>query len=216
MSFEAMAWAVKQETANSGQKLVLLMLADYTNDDTGQCNPSHERLAAKCCMGVATLKRHIDALEGLGLLTKIPVFVESVQRPNQYVLHIPGSSNRADPQLKMSPTPSSNRATEPITLTSNRTNTESVSQDDGYFAEFWRFYPNKVNKVGARKAFKKLKVTEQMLARMIDALEEQKKSEQWRNPKYIPHAQTWLNQERWEDEVPGSGFDPAYEKLRLL
>jgi len=100
MSFEAMAWAVKQDVSNSGQKLVLIMLADYTNSDTGQCNPSHQRLADKCCMGLSTLKRHIDDLAEYGFLTKVPVFVDSIRRPNQYILHIPTSPNRADPLPK--------------------------------------------------------------------------------------------------------------------
>ena len=35
------------------------------------------------------------------------------------------------------------------------------------------------------------------------ALETQKKSDQWQrdNGAFIPHASTWLNQQRWEDEL---------------
>ena len=73
-----MTWAVAQDCANSGQKLVLLMLANYCNGHTGQCNPSHKRLAAECCMGVSTLKNHLLALEESGLIEIIRKFSDGV------------------------------------------------------------------------------------------------------------------------------------------
>lgn len=102
MCFESMAWAVKQSTANSGQKLVLLMLADFANSETGQCNPSHAKLAERCCMSVASIKRHIDDLAESGFLEKQAVFRDNIQKSNQYRLNIPGSSNLATPQLMVS------------------------------------------------------------------------------------------------------------------
>jgi len=38
---------------------------------------------------------------------------------------------------------------------------------------------------------------------MIIALEQQSKTEQWRKERkrYIPNPATWLNEERWEDEI---------------
>jgi hypothetical protein len=38
---------------------------------------------------------------------------------------------------------------------------------------------------------------------MLEALEQHKLSTQWlnHNGKYIPHASTWLNQERWNDQL---------------
>ena len=38
-----------------------------------------------------------------------------------------------------------------------------------------------------------------MFQKMLSALVDQKRSEQWQNPKFIPHASTWLNGERWND-----------------
>lgn len=86
MSFESMAWAVKQKTANSGQQLVLLLLANHTNGHTGQCNPSHKLLAEECRMGISTLKNHIKGLEESGLLKIIHVSKDGVSLPNQYIL----------------------------------------------------------------------------------------------------------------------------------
>ena len=72
------------------------------------------------------------------------------------------------------------------------------------FERFWDCYPRKVGKGNARKIFAKLKPSEEMLGRMIRAVELAKQSPQWQRDggQYIPYPATWLNQERWEDS-PG-------------
>lgn len=88
MSFEAMAWAVKQKTANPGQQLVLLLLANHANGYSGQCNPSHKLLAEECRMGISTLKNHINGLQDIGLLSIEHRSKDGVSLPNQYILNI--------------------------------------------------------------------------------------------------------------------------------
>lgn len=88
MSFEAMAWASKQQTGSHARKLILLMLANHSNGHTGQCNPSHKRMAFECEMSQSTVRKHITDLAELGFLTIVPKFVDGVQLPNQYVLNI--------------------------------------------------------------------------------------------------------------------------------
>lgn len=88
MSFQAMTWAVEQHCANPGQKLALLMLANHSNGHSGRCTPSHKLLAAECCMGVSTLKGHLQALSDKGLLTIIPRSQDGVSLPNQYRLNL--------------------------------------------------------------------------------------------------------------------------------
>ena len=64
------------------------------------------------------------------------------------------------------------------------------------FEAFWKVYPTKVAKKEAFKAFKKIKTPVSVL---IEAVEKQKKSDQWTRDhgQYIPYPTTWLNQERW-------------------
>ena len=79
------------------------------------------------------------------------------------------------------------------------------------FEEFWAAYPRKVGKSDAQKAFAKVKVP---VLTLIEAINKQKKSEQWSKDggKYIPHPATWLNGERWNDELDGSvSAKPAHE-----
>lgn len=95
MSFQAMAWAVEQKCENAGEKLVLLMLANYCNGHTGQCNPSHSKLADECSMGVSTLKRHIAGLSERGLIEVTQRAVDGVSLPNHYTLKLtPPGPNR--------------------------------------------------------------------------------------------------------------------------
>jgi hypothetical protein len=86
MSFAAMAWAASQKKISSGEKLVLIMLADRHNNDTGQCNPSHQRLSEDCCMSEKTVRRCIDGLVAAGLVKKINVVEGGIKRTNQYIL----------------------------------------------------------------------------------------------------------------------------------
>lgn len=69
------------------------------------------------------------------------------------------------------------------------------------FDVFWDAYPNKVGKEAAKKSFSKVKVE---LSVLLEALDKQKRSERWtkENGQYIPNPTTWLNQGRWEDELP--------------
>lgn len=69
------------------------------------------------------------------------------------------------------------------------------------FEVFWKAYPRKESKAQARKSFAKVTVP---LETLLQALETQKQSDQWRRDggQYIPYASTWLSQRRWEDEVP--------------
>lgn len=76
---------------------------------------------------------------------------------------------------------------------------QSLSDED--FAVFWKAYPRKESKVQARKAFAKADVRLDML---LQALEAQKQTGQWQSDggRFIPYASTWLNQKRWEDDLP--------------
>ncbi|WP_410548330.1 helix-turn-helix domain-containing protein, partial [Achromobacter sp. SIMBA_011] len=73
------------------QKLVLLMLANRTNRDTGRCDPSHDKLSADCGMSKDSVKRAIAELSDKGLLDVRRQAQNGVNLPNQYTLRV-GSS----------------------------------------------------------------------------------------------------------------------------
>lgn len=74
--------------------------------------------------------------------------------------------------------------------------------DQSVFAKFWLAYPKKVAKQDACKAFEKLHLVNGDFEKVLSSLEAAKQSEQWlrENGKFIPHAATWLNGRRFEDE----------------
>lgn len=89
----------------------------------------------------------------------------------------------------------------------------SNGMGDG-FDEFWKAYPRKVAKAQAVKAWYKLKLNAELQQIILNALERQKQSEQWRkdNGQFIPYPATWLNGRRWEDDLKQSSqMSPKYE-----
>lgn len=71
------------------------------------------------------------------------------------------------------------------------------------FERFWLAYPKRLSKGQAEKAFAKIAPDEQLVDRMLTAIERAKTSEQWRkdNGQFVPHPATWLNAKGWEDEL---------------
>lgn len=68
------------------------------------------------------------------------------------------------------------------------------------FITFWNAYPKRINKPGARKAWKSQKAN---LEEVLKGLKEWIDCDQWTRDgkKYIPHPATFLNRRQWEDEV---------------
>ena len=82
-----------------------------------------------------------------------------------------------------------------------------ISSADDRFSEFWMAYPRKVAKQAALKAWQKLKPDANTCTAIMTALQAATNSEAWRRDggRFIPHAATWLNGKRWEDEAsPGA------------
>ena len=80
------------------------------------------------------------------------------------------------------------------------------------FERFWSVYPKKVGKGYARKSFLKIAPSDALLGEMLAAIAAASASFQWKKDKgqFIPNPATWLNQQRWEDELrPDMGMpDP--------
>ena len=75
------------------------------------------------------------------------------------------------------------------------------------FAEFWAEYPKKVGKKAALTAWKRVKPDAKLHERIMQAVANAKKSEQWSREggRFVPNPSTWLNQGRWDDELTPAG-----------
>lgn len=83
---------------------------------------------------------------------------------------------------------------------SNKKNDEIYIQR---FDKFWEIYPKKKDKAKARQKWLKLKPDDELFNKIITAVKEQAQSDQWQKDdgQYIPYPSTWLNGERWNDEI---------------
>lgn len=75
-----------------------------------------------------------------------------------------------------------------------------ASRESPGFAEFWPEYPNHTAKADAVKAWGKIPA--ELHSEIMAALSVQKRSQAWTkdNGQFVPHAATWLNGKRWEDQ----------------
>jgi len=77
---------------------------------------------------------------------------------------------------------------------------EKPQQEAVTFDDFWLLFPRRVARKGALKAWSRLSADERMAA--ITALVDWRRVWAMRELQYVPHAATWLNGERWTDELP--------------
>ncbi len=86
MSFQAMTWAVKQELP-AMQKIVLLMMANRANPETGACFPSLQTLAKECGMSIRSVVNQIALLKAANLVEVESQFrKDKGQTSNSYLL----------------------------------------------------------------------------------------------------------------------------------
>lgn len=83
---------------------------------------------------------------------------------------------------------------EPITLAQLKPKTGPS------FDEFWMAYPRKTAKAKAQAAWRRLSPKDRSEA--LDVLPAHCRT--WTDPQYTPHASTWLNGRRWEDDLKSS------------
>lgn len=107
---------------------------------------------------------------------------------------------------------------------SKKTTTPYTSPKDflAGFAAFWNEYPNKKNKARALARWKR---GDFQLAEILPVLKRQKRLREWvkQDGQFVPRADAYLNQKRWQDELPqGEEFyvldfaRPATEREKTL
>jgi hypothetical protein len=73
------------------------------------------------------------------------------------------------------------------------------------FAAFWAAYPRKENRSAALLAWRNACIKADLAAVIMAAVEVQKKSGSLSaDTTFIPHPDTWINNQRWLDEVPAN------------
>ena len=176
MAFKHMALAMNSLVGDPLAKLLLIALADRADKETNQCWPSYARLCQDTEMSMATITRKLSYLEEHS-------FIYRTKRKN--------TSTLSTLPVSIEPT-NVNLPIEPIK--------ELTVMYDCDFDDFWSVYPRKIAKNTARRAYdsamKKATADEVLSAVQIFSANSRSTEKQ-----YIPHPSTWLNGERWLDDV---------------
>jgi len=91
------------------------------------------------------------------------------------------------------------------------TKRNQLARDNG-FDEFWLAYPRKVGKGAARRCWKRIRPDAELKQKILNSLASHTYSHDWSRDygRFIPHPATFLNQERWDDELTEPP-DPSVE-----
>jgi hypothetical protein len=94
MSARGMAWALEQRAGGAPEKLVLLVLAAFT-DEAGEAHCSNAAIGEICEIDAKGVRRNLRKLEARGLIVRSPIFREDGGRDaNRIALACPKSRPR--------------------------------------------------------------------------------------------------------------------------
>lgn len=79
---------------------------------------------------------------------------------------------------------------------------EDAEKQEHYFKLFWQAYPKKVNQSRARYAWESVPIDVGVYGDILRAVEAYSKSRQWQDKMYVPNAENFIADRRWEDEIP--------------
>lgn len=81
------------------------------------------------------------------------------------------------------------------------------------FEGFWQAYPRRVAKAAALRAFcRAMHKTD--IVTLLDAIAKQRAAGLFDEMRYVPYPATWLNQERWGDEVVNTVWEECGRRCR--
>jgi len=155
MSARAITWAWEQTTTSSGQRLVLIALADRA-DDEGHCWPSAAWLARKCGLNERSVRRHLVTLEDQGLLQRErrhrangELGVYDYSLPVEIIVVTTGHQRPVDQRTPTPGSPPDTSARAETTIPKTSITTTDVVVGDSSFQRFWDAYGKKIGKKAA-------------------------------------------------------------------
>jgi hypothetical protein len=151
MSIEALSWAFNLSLQNSGMKLTLLALANYSNEE-GEAFPSQKAIAEKTCLCERAIRTHLAMLEELKIITrkartrangsytsdlfklnigmKLPSADSAVGKINQRQIIQDPAADSSTSQRQILPNPAADSAEPDPTLNTTITKTLTVTKED--------------------------------------------------------------------------------------
>jgi DNA-binding MarR family transcriptional regulator len=162
---------------------------------SGYAYPSNKTISTILNMTTITVQRELAILEEKGFLTR-----QLIRDNNNQVV-----SRKIYPHIKTDTTLISNVILPSSQdCNSNKDNNKNIDDKDNQtFETYWNLYKKKGNKQTATTAFAKLKDAEKEL--LLSFIPKYiKNHEDADKMNFLPHFTTFLNQKRWNDELPYS------------
>ena len=175
----------------------------FANSETAKCHPSRTTIAKKCRINVKTVDRAIGELVAIGAVSVEHRKVDGSDEftSNEYTLAMSlGGVKNTPPWCKNDATGRDKNGKQTIAIENQRNESDTSSSVDDGFAEFWAIYPRKVGKGAARKAWNKARKTA-TTEQIVVACNLSASVRRNQDPQYTAHPATWLNAERWLDDV---------------
>ena len=207
-------WEWYQNTNTFRLFVHCLLMANFTDGrfegkeiKRGQFVTSLDQLAKQTSLSVRQVRVALDHLILTGELTNKSYTKYRVITVVKYDAY-QNNDKQIDNQVTNKRQTNDNQMTDKRQQYNNNNNNNKEIMEKGnnniscLFDQFWKAYPRKESKPTAKKAFEKIKPDEELLQKMLTAIERFKKTDQWQEDggRFIPHPSTWLNQRRWEDE----------------
>ena len=222
MSVQAISWALGCKTAKSSDKFVLVVLANYADQD-GFCWPHVGTIAELTLLSVRAVRRCLTRLDGtfltvekqrgtfgqqasshyfLDLTSEIIVQSDNMSLSAQSDIDVPPECHPRRNQRDIAATiyndePSYIHVIDPIVQ-----NDALIVENDALFDVWWKLYPRKQDKKKALAAWVK-QGCEKNADSLIDTLRNQiaNDAQYSGDQQYIPLPSSYLNKEKFNDEI---------------
>lgn len=186
---------IQDQRLTKNQLKVLIALFSFRGKNTNLVYPSREKISERCGIRPTTISLITTELSELGWLKKTGK--GGFSKATRYKLTVPKSST----VLKTCTVPKTSTR-KGVPKTSTRKEHKKEHKNNVRFDEFWSLYPRKLNKKKAKSAFNNLTKAKQDLA--IEDIKT--RFNDINEVRFIPHATTYINGERWEDESENQTF----------
>ena len=192
-------WMVNELGLKGNSLLIYAIIFGFSQDGEGSYSGSQQYLADWTNTTKRNVRNILNELVEKGYLIKEEKDVNGVKFCFYKAMSKISLEGKKFPQERKN-FPGGGEKISPNNIDNNIDNIYSANFDkNDAFERFWDAYPRKTNKKKAKDAFIRKCTDEIMFQKMLSALVDQRQSDQWQNPRFIPHASTWINGERWND-----------------
>jgi hypothetical protein len=192
----------------SDKQKILLGVINNLSSWKGYCFASNEYLSRAIGCSIRTLQREIDMLVRAGyILREIERNEAGGEKRLLHVLDQPPMTSMTPPRVN-DDTPPVSSMTPIITNTNNKDYFTLYTHD---FEEVWEAYEKVGVKMTAAKAWSKIPhgIRKEVLDHIREYIRLHKDVDKMT---FLPHLSTYLNQRRWESEMPYSREDMPKKK----